>query len=268
LGSLIHYMHVSLIITTYNRPDALLLVLRSIGLQTLMPNKVIIADDGSNSDTQAAINSFQESSSLNIIHSWQEDIGFRAAKSRNKAIAKSKDDYIILIDGDMVLHPKFIEDHISHAEPGYFVQGTRVLLTQSATQDALVKMKTNFSFLSSGIQNRKNAIHSNFLSKLFSKKKNYLRGIKTCNMAFFKQDCININGFNNDFEGWGREDSEFVVRLLNSGINRKNLRFNAIQLHLWHNENTRASLQQNDIILQNAIDNNAKWCDNGIKRYL
>jgi hypothetical protein len=87
-------------------------------------------------------------------------------------------------------------------------------------------------------------------------------------MAFFKQDCININGFNNDFEGWGREDSEFVVRLLNSGINRKNLRFNAIQLHLWHNENTRASLQQNDIILQNAIDNNAKWCDNGIKRYL
>jgi hypothetical protein len=173
-----------------------------------------------------------------------------------------------LIDGDMVLHPKFIEDHISHAESGYFVQGTRVLLTQSATQDALVKMKTNFSFLSSGIQNRKNAIHSNFLSRLFSKKKNYLRGIKTCNMAFFKQDCININGFNNDFEGWGREDSEFVVRLLNSGIHRKNLRFNALQFHLWHNENTRASLQQNDILLQNAIDNNVNWCDNGIDRYL
>jgi glycosyltransferase involved in cell wall biosynthesis len=261
-------MRVSLIITTYNRVDASSLVLHSVQNQTVLPKEVIIADDGSTKETQKMIRDFQVALHLNLTHSWQKDKGFRAAKSRNKAIAKSKDDYIILIDGDMALHPKFIEDHISHAESGYFVQGTRVLLTQSATQDALVKMKTNFSFLSSGIQNRKNAIHSNFLSRLFSKKKNYLRGIKTCNMAFFKQDCININGFNNDFEGWGREDSEFVVRLLNSGIHRKNLRFNAIQFHLWHNENTRASLQQNDTLLQNAIDNNVKWCDSGVDRYL
>jgi len=261
-------MRVSLIITTYNRVDALSLVLRSVQSQTVLPKEVIIADDGSAKETQKMILDFKVASQLNLTHSWQKDKGFRAAKSRNKAIAKSKGDYIILIDGDMVLHPKFIEDHIGHAESGCFIQGTRVLLTQSATQDALVKMKTNFSFLSGGIQNHKNAIHSNFLSRLFSKKKNYLRGIKTCNMAFFKQDCININGFNNDFEGWGREDSEFVVRLLNSGIHRKNLRFNAIQFHLWHHENTRSSLQQNDILLQNAIDNNINWCDNGIDRYL
>ena len=261
-------MRVSLIITTYNRVDALSLVLHSVQNQTILPKEVIIADDGSTKETQKMILDFQVASQLNLTHSWQNDKGFRAAKSRNKAIAKSKGEYIILIDGDMALHPKFIEDHISHAESGCFIQGTRVLLTQSATQDALVKMKTNFSFLSGGIQNRKNAIHSNFLSRLFSKKKNYLRGIKTCNMAFFKQDCININGFNNDFEGWGREDSEFVARLLNSGVHRKNLRFNAIQFHLWHNENTRSSLQQNDTLLQNTIDNNVKWCDNGIDRYL
>jgi glycosyltransferase involved in cell wall biosynthesis len=261
-------MHVSLIITTYNRPDALLLVLHSIELQTLTPNEVIIADDGSNSDTRVTINSFQESSSSNIIHSWQEDIGFRAAKSRNKAIAKSNSDYIILIDGDMILHSEFVQDHISNAEPGYFIQGTRVLLTEKATIGALKDMSMYFSFFSQGIKNRKNTIHSNFLSRLFSKKKNYLRGIKTCNMAFYKKDCMNINGFNNDFEGWGREDSEFVVRLLNSGVNRKNLRFNAIQFHLWHNENIRVSLQQNDTFLKNALDNNAKRCDNGIDRYL
>ena len=91
-----------------------------------------------------------------MIHSCQEDKGFRAAKSRNKAIAKSNGDYIILIDGDMILHPKFIQDHISKAESGYFVQGTRVLLTQQSTQNALKKMKINFSFLSNGIQNRNN----------------------------------------------------------------------------------------------------------------
>jgi len=261
-------MRTSLIITTYNRADALSLVLRSVEGQTVLPTEVIIADDGSTKETQKMILDFQENSNLNIIHSWQEDKGFRAAKSRNKAIAKSNDDYIILIDGDMILHPEFIKDHVNNAEPGYFVQGTRVLLTQKATEDTLKKKKIKFSFFSQGIQNRRNTIHSDFLSKLFVKKKNYLRGIKTCNMAFFKQDCTNVNGFNNDFEGWGKEDSEFVVRLLNNGINRKNIRFNAIQFHLWHHENTRASLEQNDTILKNAIDNSAKWCDNGISQYL
>jgi len=261
-------MRVSLIITTYNRPDALLLVLRSIEDQTRLPEEVIIADDGSDEDAQKFVSDFQISSNLNIIHSWQENKGFRAAKSRNKAIAKSNFDYIILVDGDMILHPKFIQDHIDNAEVGYFVQGTRVLLTQHKTLKTLKETKSHFSFLTKDISNRKNSIHSNFLSKLFSRKKNYLQGIKTCNMAFYKQDCISINGFNNDFEGWGREDSEFAVRILNNGINRKNVRFNVIQFHLWHKENTSNRLNQNDDILQAAIDNSAKWCDNGINKYL
>jgi glycosyltransferase involved in cell wall biosynthesis len=261
-------MRVSLIITTYNRADALSLVLRSVEDQTVLPKEVVIADDGSTKETQKMIRDFQVASRLNLTHSWQENEGFRAAKSRNKAIAKSNDDYIILIDGDMILHPEFIVDHINHAEQGYFVQGTRVLLTQSATQSALAKMRINFSFLSNGIQNRKNAIHSNFLSRLFSKKKNHLRGIKTCNMAFFKKDCIAVNGFNNEFEGWGREDSEFIVRMINNNVNRKNLRFNAIQYHLWHHENLRSSLKKNDNMLKNSIKHHIKWCKHGIDRYL
>ena len=87
-------------------------------------------------------------------------------------------------------------------------------------------------------------------------------------MSFYKEDCLNINGFNNDFEGWGREDSEFAVRLLNNGINRKNVRFNMIQFHLWHKENARDSLGQNAEILSSTIDNHSIWCDNGINRYL
>ena len=104
-------MRVSLIITTYNRPDALMLVLQSIANQTKLPEEVIIADDGSDDKTKKLITNYQESSSLNIIHSWQEDKGFRLAKSRNKAIAISNFEYIILIDGDVILHPKFIQDH-------------------------------------------------------------------------------------------------------------------------------------------------------------
>jgi glycosyltransferase involved in cell wall biosynthesis len=250
-------MRVSLIITTYNSPDALLLVLQSVERQTTLPFDVIVADDGSSNVTNELIENFQLTTCLKIIHSWQNDKGFRAAKSRNKAIAKSGAEYLVLIDGDMILHPEFIQDHIKNSEIGFFIQGTRVLITKVATEDVYKRMSTIFSFFSHGIKNRKNAIHSDFLSKIFLKKKNHLSGIKTCNMSFFKEDCVNINGFNNDFEGWGREDSEFVVRLFNSGIVRKNLRFNAIQFHLWHFENSRAFLKKNDVILNSSINSNS-----------
>jgi glycosyltransferase involved in cell wall biosynthesis len=261
-------MLVSLIITTYNKPNALLLVLQSVESQSTLPFEVIIADDGSSDESKEIIKKFQILSPLNIVHSWQEDKGFRVAKSRNKAIAQSNADYIILIDGDTILHPEFIQDHINNSKVGFFIQGTRVLLSEDASKDTLKRMKVSFSFFSYGIRNRKNAIHSNFLSKIFLKTKKNLIGIKTCNMAFFKEDCIKVNGFNNEFEGWGREDSEFAVRLLNIGVTRQNLRFNAIQFHLWHHENTRVSLKQNDVILNSSIDNNSKWCTHGIDKYL
>ena len=210
-------MQISLIITTYNRPDALLLVLKSVECQSEVPNEVIIADDGSNVQTKKLVDDFNIQSSLNIIHSFQKDKGFRAARSRNKAISKATSEYIVLIDGDMILHCNFIYDHKKNAHNGYFIQGGRVLLSQKMSNQALKSQKITVNMLSKGLKNRKNVIHSNFLSRLFSREKNYLRGLKTCNVSFFRKDCISINGFNNNFEGWGKEDSEFFVRLMNKG---------------------------------------------------
>jgi len=257
-------MKISLIITTFNWPESLLLVLKSVKNQTVIPDEIVIADDGSDEKTKNLISSFKKQFDLNIIHSWQEDNGFRAARSRNKAIFKSSGDYIIMIDGDMVLHNNFINDHLINIENGYFIQGTRSLISEKETRKAILKKNINFSFFSLGLKNRKNAIHSKVFSMLFSSKKNHLRGIKSCNLAFFKKDCINVNGFNNDFEGWGREDSEFVIRLINSGIKRKSLRFNAIQFHLWHNENSRILIEKNDQLLDEAVKNKIVWCKNGI----
>ena len=261
-------MKLSLIITTYNWSDSLVLTLKSIENQTISPDEVIIADDGSTDETQEVISKFQQDSELKIIHSWQEDLGFRVAKSRNKAIAKSYGDYIVLIDGDIILHPKFIQDHVNNVKVGYFIQGSRVLLTQDITEQIIIRKKISFSFLSKGLQSRKNAIHSNFLSRIFSNRKNSHRSTRCCNIAFFKQDCININGFNNEFEGWGREDSEFVVRLINNGLNRKNLRFNAIQYHLWHKVSDRKYLDYNNQLLQNSIEHKLKVCEKGINKYI
>lgn len=262
-------MKCSLIITTYNWVDALDLVLKSALQQSVKPQEIVIADDGSGERTLDLVKKYQAQSNLRIIHSWQEDKGFRAAKSRNKAIARASGNYIVLIDGDMILHKRFIEDHINRAEQGFFIQGSRALLSEGKSSMVIKNRQTCFSLFENGISNKENAIHlPAILSRLFSKKQNYLRGIKTCNMSFYREDCIKVNGFNESFEGWGREDSEFIVRMLNSGINRNTVKFNAIQYHIWHQENTRQSLEKNEILLRQALDKQKSWCNLGIDQYI
>jgi len=256
-------MKVSLVITTYNRPNALHEVLKSVDKQTSTPYEVIIADDGSTDTTKDLIATYKKESKLNIIHSWQEDMGFRAARSRNKAINRSSGEYIILIDGDMILDENFVYDHIKNLRKGFFIQGTRTLLSQNLTQEILNGSKVDINFFQKNLLNRKNSIRSLFLSKIFSGNKNSLLGIKTCNMSFFLNDFYKVNGFNNDIEGWGREDSEFCMRLMNAGIRRKNLRFSAIQYHLWHGLENRKSLKKNNLILKNTIDQKLTWCKSG-----
>ena len=261
-------MRISLIVATYNRPDALLLVLESIRHQRLRPSEVIIADDGSDEETRNLIVDYAAKSSLKILHSYQKDLGFRVALSRNRAIAMSSSEYIVLIDGDMILHPEFLMDHAKNAKFGYFIQGPRSLLMKKKTLEVLKNEQIFFYFFSTGLSNRLNSIHSKFLSKLFSTKKNYLKGIKTCNMSFFRKDCESVNGFNNEFEGWGREDSEFVSRLFNKGINRNTIKFSAIQYHLWHEESNRDFLVKNDQLLKKTLDKDLDWCNFGINKFL
>ena len=125
-------MKTALIITTYNWPEALNLSLSSIAQQSVIPNQVVIADDGSDEQTKAIIDRWRES--LPIIHEWQNDAGFRAARSRNTALRKVDSEYVICIDGDMVLHPEFVADHINFSKSDTFVQGSRVLLNDTLSQ--------------------------------------------------------------------------------------------------------------------------------------
>jgi len=257
-------MTVSLIVTTYNWSAALELVLKSALRQTILPCEIIIADDGSTSETSNIVQSMKKKSLIPIYHFWQEDRGFRAASVRNGAIRKSSGEYLVLIDGDMILHPSFIEDHIACAMKNTFVQGTRVLLGEIKTEEILRTKEYHFSFFTRGLMNRKNTIHSSFLCRLFSSKSTTIKGIKTCNFALYKDDAYKINGFNEKFIGWGREDSEFAVRLINYGIVRQDVKFHAIAYHLYHRENTRESLSTNDKLLKEAVDLKISWCQEGL----
>ncbi|WP_278182882.1 glycosyltransferase family 2 protein [Vibrio misgurnus] len=260
-------MKVSLIITTYNWKEALQAVLNSVLHQTVLPDEVIVADDGSREDTALMIEKVRQSYPIPLIHSWQEDNGFQLSMSRNRAIAKASGDYLIMIDGDMALSKNFIESHKKSAKSGWFVQGGRVITNQDCARKIIAEQLTPNIF-TAGLRNRKNCITNSILSRLFSYERNNDKATRGCNMAFWKKDVIEVNGFNQDFIGWGREDSEFVLRMLNAGKRRLYLKFSGVGYHLYHPENSRASLTKNDEILENTIKNKLTRCENGIGQYL
>jgi glycosyltransferase involved in cell wall biosynthesis len=261
-------MKCSLIITTYNWPEALELTLRSALAQSEPPDEVIVADDGSGPQTAAVVARHAAASSVPVVHSRQEDDGYRLSASRNRAVAVARGEYVVIVDGDMVLHPEFIRDHRRLARKGTFIQGSRVLLFEGNTRRRMQSGELGISPFEAGIGNRKNAVRVPAIAGRLARPTDSLRGIRGCNISFFRDECIAVNGFNEAFRGWGREDSEFAVRMFNSGVLRRNVRFSAIAAHLWHPENTRGSLPENDRLLEEAIARKSRWCDNGIDKYL
>lgn len=267
----------SLIITTYNRPNALKLVLESVLCQTELPNEVIIADDGSKQETVNLIKEYQKKFPIPLIHSWQEDKGFRASRSRNLAISHSSMDYIIMIDGDIILDKYFIADYKQVAKPNVLIQGSRALLTEEKTFELLKNADNNnikevLHWYSKGVdkrlEKRVQSIRIPILRNLIFKiqKSHWHKGIRTANMGCFRKDIVMINGFNNDFIGWGREDSEFAERFFNSGGKRANLKFGGLGYHLWHKEAERDALPANDSLLTKAITEKLAWCENGLDK--
>lgn len=258
----------TLIITTYQRKDALELVFLSLLKLTELPDEIIIADDGSGPEIKTVIEIFAPKFSIPVKHCWQEDLGFRLAAIRNRAIAQSSYPYIIMIDGDMILSKNFVSDHKRYAWKGKFIQASRVLLNEPLTHQVLATKQMLFNFFTQGISNRKNAVQSTFLAKLFSYYNENKFRVRGANMSFWKEDLIAVNGFNEDFIGWGREDSEFVVRMQNRGIKKFHLKFAGHAYHLFHPENSRQMLSQNEKILHDAEAQGAIRCVNGLDKYL
>lgn len=261
-------MTTSLIISTYNWKQALELVLKSVMVQDTLPDEVLIADDGSKEDTQELIKQYQKSFPVPLLHIWHEDEGFRLSAIRNKAIIQAKGDYIIQIDGDVILHPQFIADHKKFAQKNCFITGSRVLLTEEKTKEVFSKKTIRFSALSKGIKNRFNAVRFP-LFNVFSKPKNspiekMTTRIRGCNMSFWREDLIAINGYDEDFIGWGREDSDIVIRLIKKGCYRKKIKLAAIQYHIYHKEFPKDNLERNHELMEQAIKNTDYRAKNGI----
>jgi glycosyltransferase involved in cell wall biosynthesis len=254
------------VVTTYNRPSELGRVLGALLIQSKLPHEVIVADDGSGPETGELLREFASGAPFPVVHSWQDDKGFRAARSRNLAVRKSTGDYIIFLDGDCVVERTFIEDHLRLAERGCFVQGKRVLVSRKASEGFGPELANSRGrLLLLALSGRiSNSHHIMRLPAFPASRGSSMRGIKTCNMGVFREDLFAVNGFDEAFEGWGREDSEFASRLYRLGLMRKDHPFMAVCFHLWHAEVARGSLERNDEMLAKALESGLLRCEQGI----
>lgn len=260
-------MRIALVVTTYNWPDALALILASVRAQTRLPDEVIVADDGSGPATAELLVRERADFPCPLRHVWQEDLGFRVARARNLAIAASDCDYILLIDGDMVLHPRFVEDHARAARRGSFVQGMRVLTTPAGRERMLRERLTRLRFSDAGLRRRRHTLRIPLLARLLlrmSSTRRRLSGTKTCNQGWWRRDLLALNGFDERMQGWGREDEELALRAFHAGLARRTLRFGGLAFHLHHAERHRDGASPNDALLEETRRMRRTRCEQGI----
>ena len=265
-------MLVSVIITTYNSPNFLEQCLNSFLTQKDKNFEIIVADDGSTKDTEKLIKQYENK--LKISHVWHNDDGFRAAKIRNEAVKISTGNYLVFIDGDCITFDDFIENHKKIAENGYFARGNRAMLSQTFSKK-IINEKININLISKmkliklRIFKDMNRILPilRIINYPFRKmKKTKWEGATTCNFGIWKSDFININGYDESFIGWGREDSHLIVRLINSNIFRKEAIFSTGVLHLKHEINSRENFSKNDKLLRETINKKKTYIKNGYKK--
>lgn len=263
-------MRIALVITTYERPDALAAVLASAGRQTHAPDEIVVADDGSADATRVVVDDFAARSSVPVRFVSQPHVGFRLTRLRNLAIAATTADYLVFIDGDMVLDPRFVADHARMARKGWFTQGVRVRADARLTRTLISNPAAPVTLSGEGLGGlrRLYLLHSPALSSLARGLANTFIAIKGCNQAYWREDLVRVNGFNEAIRGWGPEDKELCARLHFAGVRRHTLLFGGIAIHLEHPPAARERLGANRAIFRDTLRRRKKRCETGLDAHL
>jgi glycosyltransferase involved in cell wall biosynthesis len=259
-------VRLALAITTYERPDALAAVLASVARQRVAPAEILIADDGSGAATRDLAAAFIAASSVPARHVFQPHQGFRLTRLRNLAIAATDCDYIVFVDGDMLLHPQFVADHARIARRGHYTQGVRVLADEALTGRLIADPSRTPRTFDAGLGalRRTYLLHSPGLTAMTRRLANGLVAIKGCNQGFWRDDLVAANGFNEDIVGWGPEDKELCVRLEHAGVRRQTLLFGGIACHLHHPPASRTALPANLAVLETTRRERKTRCEHGL----
>lgn len=272
-------MKVSVIVPTYNRPEALRLCLTSLAGQTRLPDEVLVADDGSGPETARTISEFAGSSDcrFELRHVWQEDDGFRKPRILNETVRQSAGDFLVFIDGDCMAHREFVRSHLLSAEPGVIASGKRVDLGRGLTEKILKRgrplarltVPLIIDSLFSDTRKAEEAIRitSPMLRRLLHRDAISDDGVWGCNFSLHRELFYAINGCDEDFLDGSIEDNDLGIRVLNSGGRIKSVRALAVVFHLWHRSTwsfANEKFIRNREILRRRIELKEPRCVNGI----
>lgn len=272
-------MKISVIVPTYNRPQALKLCLRSLALQSRKPDEVLIADDGSGNETRQAVASMQEElrHDFPIRHIWHEDRGFRKPLILNETVRNSTGDYLVVIDGDCMAHRHFVRCHIENSSLDAILSGKRVEIGQVLTEELLlsgkVVNKLNARLIWDAIRGRSRKVEEavmikNRLLRLIAKRDRITDdGVWGCNFSLTRDLFVSINGCDEDFQDGSIEDNDLGIRVLNQGKRIRSLRALAIVFHLWHKSSwsfSNEKYQHNLAIMKRRIADKETFCKNGL----
>ena len=261
---------VALVVTTFERPDALARVLDSAHAQSRPPQRLVIADDGSGGATRRLVEAFARRVGFPVLHAWQPHEGWRVCRARNAAVARCREDYVVTVDGDMLLDQDFVADHVRHARRGSWVQGCRLPLSPAATAGLIggAPAADRPRPADTDWRHRLQALRAPGLSRRLGRIANGWLAVKGCNQAFWRDDLLRVNGWDESLRGWGPEDKELGERLRNAGVVRRSLAFGALAWHLHHPPRDRSRAAAGHELLAHTRRTRRTRCEQGLAAHL
>ncbi|MBC7385672.1 MAG: glycosyltransferase [Cryobacterium sp.] len=267
--------HVTVLLATYEMPKHLEMVLTALDRQSFKNFEILLCDDGSGEETARVVRNFAPHFTQDFVHLWQENQGFRKCRLLNEGIRRSRGELIVFLDADCVPHRDFISDHWVTRRNGTYGAGRRVELSEAVSHGLTL------ADVRSGIFDRPSL--RILRDQVFGKTTNFNRtlrwgtfkplrkilnleqidDLKGCNFSAFREDLFAINGFNEAYEGYGREDTDVEIRMRNLGLSIRSLKGLALQFHVWHER--RGFTPANETLLEEARHTKRIRADRGIE---
>lgn len=238
-------MRTELIVSTYNNPRALGLCLLSVAGQEVLPGGIAIADDGSGPETAAVVKGFAAAHPrLPVRHVWHEDRGFEKNAILNRAIATSAAEFLLFLDGDVLIRPDFVGRHLEIARPDRWSSGSLIRLDAAATAAVDESLVTSGEVFTRAWLRAHGAIDrfgtwlkTRPFPKPVMAALDALTPVQRAwggsNASAFRAALLTVNGFDEAMK-YGGEDKDLGVRLASAGIRGQHTRYLASVIHLDH----------------------------------